>query len=65
VKSFENALLDYGAKLPEIVLSISQLHFDQIAVLTGKVADLEKAQRQQVAQDKQAARLQTMPGLAR
>lgn len=65
MKSFEKAILDHGTKLPEIGLSISQLYFDQIAVLTGKVADLEKALRQQVAHDKQAARLQTMPGLAR
>jgi len=63
MKSFEKELLDHGAKLPEMVLSISQLYFDQIALLTGKVADLEKALRQHVAQDQQAARLQTMPGV--
>lgn len=49
--------------LAEAVRSIAQLYFEQIAMLTEKVAMLEKTIRQAAARAPDTARLQTMPGV--
>lgn len=50
-------------ELPDIVRTMSRMLLDQIAVLTGKIVELEKAIRAESASGPNSARLQTMPGI--
>lgn len=63
VKRLAQAIDDDRSGLPDMVREIGAVYLDQIAVLDGKVAELEKTLRSRAAQDETTARLQTMPGV--
>ena len=63
VKRLAEAIADERIVLPDMVREIGTVYLDQIALLDGKVADLEKTLRTRAVQGETTSRLQTMPGV--
>ena len=51
------------ATLPEQVVSMAELLFEQIAALSQKIADLEREIRSRTRAGKEMKRLMTIPGI--
>ena len=63
IRHLARAVEDPETDLPEIVRMTSRMYLEQIAALTGKIVELDKAIRAEAARGPDSARLQTMPGL--
>jgi len=63
LKTLQAVLEDAEAALPETVRGLAKSHLALIAVLSGRITELEKTLRAEAAEDATARRLQTMPGV--
>lgn len=63
VKRLTEILDDQGNGLPQIVVDLGYMYLEHIALLTGKVQELEKKLRAEASRHDMTRRLQTMPGI--
>jgi transposase len=63
VKVLAAAISDSGRSLPGLVRDIGTVYLEQIALLDGKIAELEKVLRREAQRGTETCRLQTMPGI--
>jgi transposase len=62
VKLLEEAI-EETTTLPLLVVELSRVFLEQIRLLSGKIAELEKATKQETARSATTRRLQTVPGV--
>ena len=63
VKALAQAVEDFGAPLPLLVVELARVYLDQIDRLSEKIAELEKATVHEAARTTTTRRLLTMPGV--
>ena len=63
VKRLTEILNDQTNGLPPMVVDLGHMYLEHIALLTGKVQELEKKLRAEASRHDMARRLQTMPGI--
>lgn len=63
VKALEDAVEDPSTRLDLLVVETARLYLEQIALLSERIATLEKTLRQNAARAASTSRLLTMPGI--
>ena len=63
VKVLADALEEAGSRLETLVIELGRLYLEQIELLSGRIADLDKVLKREAARAEDTARLMTMPGV--
>jgi len=63
VKVLADALEAAGSRLETLVIELGRLYLEQIELLSGRIADLDKVLKREAAREEETARLMTMPGV--
>ncbi len=63
VKVLADALEAAGSRLETLVIELGRLYLEQIELLSGRIADLDKMLKREAARAEDTARLMTMPGV--
>jgi transposase len=63
VKVLADALEAAGSRLETLVIELGRLYLEQIELLSGRIADLDKVLKREAAREEDTARLMTMPGV--